>query len=80
MLNLGHGIFQKVMEKVMESHGILTGRKCTNPDLIKLYTPNANMADNSVGARDECVKVRLVRPRCFVLTMLPLKNVASWMV
>ncbi|PFX30624.1 hypothetical protein AWC38_SpisGene4602 [Stylophora pistillata] len=27
-----HGIFQKVMEKVMESHGILTGQKCTNPD------------------------------------------------
>ena len=32
-LNLGHGIFQNVMEKVMESHGILTGRKCTNPGL-----------------------------------------------
>ena len=24
------------------------------------------------------VKVRLVRPRCFVLTMLPLKSLASW--
>ena len=31
MLNLGHEILQKVMEKVMESHGILTGQKCTNP-------------------------------------------------
>ena len=26
------------------------------------------------------MKVRLVRPRCFVLTMLPLKNLASWTV
>ena len=25
------------------------------------------------------MKVRLVRPRCFVLTMLPLKSLASWM-
>ena len=25
-------------------------------------------------------KVRLVRPRCFVLTMLPLKSLASWTV
>ena len=33
-LNFGHGIFQKVMEKVMESHGILTGQKCTNPELF----------------------------------------------
>ena len=24
------------------------------------------------------MKVRLVRPRCFVLTMLPLKSLASW--
>ena len=31
-LHVGHGIFQKVMEKVMESHGILTGHKCMNPD------------------------------------------------
>ena len=30
LLNLGHGIFQKVMEKVVESHGILTSQKCTN--------------------------------------------------
>ena len=29
--NLGHGIFQKVTEEVMGSHGILTGYKCTNP-------------------------------------------------
>ena len=26
LLNLGNGIFQKVMEKVMESHGILRGQ------------------------------------------------------
>ena len=26
------------------------------------------------------MKVRLVRPRCFVLTMLPLKSLASWTV
>ena len=31
LLNLGNGIFQKVMEKVMESHGILASQKCTNP-------------------------------------------------
>ena len=31
LLYLGYGIFQKVMEKVMESHGILTGHKCMNP-------------------------------------------------
>lgn len=32
LLNLGHGIFQKVMKKIMESHEILTGQECTNPD------------------------------------------------
>ena len=31
LLNLGNGIFQKVMEKVMESHGILASQTCTNP-------------------------------------------------
>ena len=31
MLNSGNGIFQKVMEKVMESHGILASQTCTNP-------------------------------------------------
>ena len=31
MLNSGHGILQKVMEKVMESHGILIGQKYTSP-------------------------------------------------
>ena len=31
MLNLGRGISQKAMEKLMESHVILTGHKCTNP-------------------------------------------------
>ena len=34
MFNVGHGIFQKVMAKVMESQGILTGQKCTNPALF----------------------------------------------
>ena len=28
--------------------------------------------------RTSCLKLRLVRPQCFVLTMLPLKNLASW--
>ena len=37
MLNLGHEILQKVMEKVMESHGILTGQKCTNPAVIRHF-------------------------------------------
>ena len=27
-----------------------------------------------------CMKVRLVRPRCFVLTMLPLRSLAAWTV
>ena len=31
LLNLGNGIFPKVMEKVMESHGILASQTCTNP-------------------------------------------------
>ena len=31
LLNVGNGIFQKVMEKVMESHGILASQTCTNP-------------------------------------------------
>ena len=31
LLYLGHGFFENVMEKVMESHGILTGHKYTNP-------------------------------------------------
>ena len=39
MLNFGHGIFQKVMEKVMESHGILIGQMCTNPDLDQARGP-----------------------------------------
>lgn len=30
LLNLGHGIFQKVIEKVMEIHGIFTAQKCLN--------------------------------------------------
>ena len=37
LLNLGHGIFQKVVEKVMESHGILTSHKCTN--LVTFFLP-----------------------------------------
>ena len=31
LLNLGHGIFQLVMKKAMESHRILTGHKSKNP-------------------------------------------------
>ena len=28
--NLGHGIFQNIMEKDIESHGIFTAQKCLN--------------------------------------------------
>ena len=36
LLNSGNGIFQKVMEKAMESHGILASQTCTNPDYVCL--------------------------------------------
>ena len=49
-------------------------------NLDQVHSPNANMADHSVSAGTSCMKVRLVRPRCFVLTMLPLKSLASWTV
>ena len=32
--NFGHGKLGKVMEKVMESHGILLASKSTNPDVV----------------------------------------------
>ena len=45
------------------------------------YTPNANMADHSVGARNELHESEAGQPRCFVLTCIfPLKNLASWTV
>ena len=34
-LNFGHGNLQKVMEKVMESHGILKSSKSTNPVIVE---------------------------------------------
>ena len=41
------------------------------------YTPNANMADHSVGAPSSSIKARLVRPRCFILTVLLQKSLTS---
>ena len=49
-----------------------------NEQKSQINTPNANMADHSVGARDELHESEDVRPRCFVLAMLPLKSLALW--
>ena len=32
--------------------------------LLKNYSPNANVAGQLFGARDECMKVRLAGPQC----------------
>ena len=42
-----------------------------------LYTPNANRPTTRLTPGTS-MKVRLVRPRCFVLTILPLKNPACF--
>ena len=42
--------------------------------------PNANMADHSVGARDELHEIEASEASVFILTMLPLKSLASWTV
>ena len=44
------------------------------------YTPNANMVDHSVGAQDQLHESEASEASVFVLTMLPLKSLASWMV
>ena len=46
------------------------------------YTPNANMADHSVGSRDELHESEASEASvfCFVLTMLHLKSLTSWTV
>ena len=49
-------------------------------NFISNHTPNANMADQSVGARDELHESEASEARCFVLTKLPLRNLASWTV
>ena len=40
---------------------------------LRTYTPNANMAEPLGRRPGRIMKVRLVRPRCVVLIMLPLK-------
>ena len=47
---------------------------------IPANTPNANMADHSVGAWDEVHESEASEASVFVLTMLPLKSLLSWMV
>ena len=42
LLYLGHGIFQNVME----SHGILTGHKCTNPVGYLKCVPTVGQSSN----------------------------------
>ena len=48
--------------------------------LLTYHTPNANMADHSVGARDELHESEASEASVFVLTMLPQKNLVSWTV
>ena len=62
-------------------------------NIKKRYSPNVNYNLNLILVRrmqiwwttrsapgTSCMKVRLVRSRCFVLTMLRLKTLASWTV
>ena len=57
------------------------GIHCTLYCALKLrHTPNANMADHSVGARDELHETEASETSVFCLTMLPLKSLASWTV
>ena len=61
MLNVGHRSFRKVMEKVMESHGILIGQKCTNPGKVitNLYViPRLLAWNKNTLKKKENLKVR----------------------
>ena len=47
-------IFQWVMEKAMEGHGILTGPKCTNPSFVKTFQTalfKATIKNKTLGLR-----------------------------
>ena len=46
--------------------------------LSHCYTPNANMADHSVVARNELHESEVSQSLCFVLIMLPQRSLASW--
>ena len=51
------------------------GIHCTLYCALKLrYTPNANMADHSVGAQDKLHESEASEASVFCLTMLPLKS------
>ena len=61
MPNVGHRSFRKVMEKVMESHGILIGQKCTSPVkvIINLYViPRLPAWNKNALKKKEILNVR----------------------